>query len=298
MEVGIIMRKLEEDLVSIVIPTYKTNNSLIRAIDSVLNQTYTNIEVIVVDDNNPDSNYRKKAEEIIKQYNNVVYVQHKQNKNGSAARNTGVSHSHGKYVGFLDDDDYFLPTKIEKEILLMKKNHVDFCTCFYYRNNYLKKFLIKDDYTYEIFFCKTTPQTSSFLLTRMLYNRLNGFDEKYYRHQDYEFLLRACKIGKIGVVPEPLYVLDDNGVVNVPNGERLENIKNIFLQDFDYLIEEKNLNRKKVHARNYSLVFFAYLKSKDVKNAFRILKKYFNVYFIWYFLNRIFSSLRYKIKGK
>ena len=102
------MNKSNTPLVSVIIPTYKRPDYLDRAIDSVLNQTYNNIEIIVVDDNNPNTEGRERTEKIMRRYENnphVIYIKHEYNKNGSAARNTGFKASHGVYLAFLDDDD-------------------------------------------------------------------------------------------------------------------------------------------------------------------------------------------------
>ena len=106
-------------MVSVIIPTYKRYNMLPRAIASVLSQTYSNIQIVVVDDNNPDTEYRKKTEALMEQYaldERVKYVKHSKNANGSVARNTGIKSSDGEIVAFLDDDDFFYPEKIEKQI--------------------------------------------------------------------------------------------------------------------------------------------------------------------------------------
>ena len=81
-------------LISVVIPTYKNRGGLVSSIESVLNQTYTNFEVIVVDDNSPTSMERGTTEQIMQQFVNnpkVVYIKHEKNKNGAAARNTGIN---------------------------------------------------------------------------------------------------------------------------------------------------------------------------------------------------------------
>ena len=114
-----------QELVSVIIPTYKTNKSLKRAIDSVFAQSYKKVEVIVVDDNNCDE-YRIVAECIAEEYKNLdnfKYIQHEHNKNGSAARNTGVESSDGTYISFLDDDDYYYTDKISKEV----DSHEEMC---------------------------------------------------------------------------------------------------------------------------------------------------------------------------
>src|SRR5690625_2563800 len=97
-------------LVSVIIPTYKRPHMLARAIESVLNQTYINIEIIIVDDNSIESSYRKETIEFMRrysEYNNILYVKHKENKGGSVARNTGIAIAKGKFVTFLDDDDEY-----------------------------------------------------------------------------------------------------------------------------------------------------------------------------------------------
>ena len=94
-------------LVSVIIPTYNRPTYLRRCLESVLNQTYKNIEIFVVDDNNPETEARIETEKIMNEYvngKNVTYLKHNFNKNGSAARNTGWKHSSGKYITFLDDD--------------------------------------------------------------------------------------------------------------------------------------------------------------------------------------------------
>ncbi len=287
-------------LVSIIITTYKTNDSILKSIDSALHQSYKNIEIIVVDDNDPKSEYRIYTENLVKKYskfNNVKFIFHKKNMNGSTARNTGASAANGEYLSFLDDDDYYLENKILCEIELLKKNDLDFCSCYYYRNNKVYTFPIKNDYTEDVFFNKIVPQTSSFFLKKKCFDELKGFDVSYFRHQDYEFLLRICKKYKIGIVDKPLYVRDSNGINNVPNGHSLELLKDKFLSDFDYLINNHQLNKKKIYAKNYSIVLFSYLKEKNNKKAIEIIKKYNNIYFWGFFIKKIFMSIKYKVRG-
>ena len=112
-----------DKLVSIIIPTYKGNSFLGRAVSSALLQTYSNVEVIVVDDNNPETMERFETERVMDSFKDntkVKYIKHERNRNGSAARNTGVRFSHGEYVAFLDDDDEYMPSKIESMVSKME----------------------------------------------------------------------------------------------------------------------------------------------------------------------------------
>ena len=99
--------------VSVIIPTYNRASLLQEAIDSVLNQTYTNWEVIIVDDASEDN-----TEKVVKAISDsrVHYIRHSQNKGGADARNTGIDNSQGDYVAFLDSDDIWEPTKLETQL--------------------------------------------------------------------------------------------------------------------------------------------------------------------------------------
>ena len=112
-------------LVSVIITTYKRSEFLTRAINSVLKQTYKNFEVIIVDDNNKNDEYSKFTQTLLETYinrNEIKIIQHDENKGISAARNTGIKEANGEYIAFLDDDDEFLPKKIELQINLFKES--------------------------------------------------------------------------------------------------------------------------------------------------------------------------------
>lgn len=126
MESGIIV----EPLVSVVIPTYKRAEEVLgRAITSVLNQTYNNVEVLVVDDNLPDSDDRQRVSNMMERspFNDsrVTYIKNKQNLGGSLTRNVGIEEARGDYITFLDDDDIYLPQKIENQVRFMLNEGVD-----------------------------------------------------------------------------------------------------------------------------------------------------------------------------
>ncbi|MBY0145119.1 glycosyltransferase family 2 protein [Neobacillus niacini] len=113
------------DLVSVVIPTYARNDMLKRAIDSVLNQTYSNIEILVIDDNSNGSDHRRETEIMMSQYelnNKVRYIKNPENMGGARARNVGIKHAGGKFVAFLDDDDEYFPENIQEKLSVFKKS--------------------------------------------------------------------------------------------------------------------------------------------------------------------------------
>ncbi|MBV5339621.1 MAG: glycosyltransferase family 2 protein [Deltaproteobacteria bacterium] len=107
----------ELPLVSIIIPTYNNNPVVCQAIDCSLNQTYGNLEIIVVDDGSTDNTEQLLNE---KYKGRIIYV-HQKNRGPGSARNTGIRHSSGKYVQFLDADDLLDPDKIRIQITGLRK---------------------------------------------------------------------------------------------------------------------------------------------------------------------------------
>lgn len=112
------MGKIKTPTVSIIIPTYNRARLVGRAIQSALDQTYQDFEVIVIDDGSTDN-----TEEIVKSINDprIRYVRHSENRGGSAARNTGIKVAHGEYIAFLDSDDEWLPEKLQHQLKILRE---------------------------------------------------------------------------------------------------------------------------------------------------------------------------------
>ena len=111
------------ELVSIVITTYGRSTTLRRAIQSAISQTYRNIEIIVVDDNK-DKAIREEVIRTISSIDDsrIKLVLNAVNMGGALARNEGIKAANGRYVAFLDDDDEYLPQRIEKQVEVFEKN--------------------------------------------------------------------------------------------------------------------------------------------------------------------------------
>lgn len=194
-------------LVSVVIPSYGGGDFLKRSVDSVLKQTYKNIEVIVVDDNGVGTENQLKTAKVMEAFSecdNVKYVCHEVNKNGSAARNTGVKNSGGEYIALLDDDDIYYPEKIEKQVEAISKLPEEYglvyCGISVFRNG--KKIRDKfasqsESWLYDLLIHRIAIGSSTLLVRRSVWEALNGFDESFRRHQDYEFTARVAANYKI-----------------------------------------------------------------------------------------------------
>ncbi|MFH0264238.1 glycosyltransferase family 2 protein [Vibrio rumoiensis] len=110
-------------LVSVIIPTYGRSSKISEAIESVLLQTHREIEIIVVDDNGLGSDNQKETETSLANYiDKINYLVLKNNLGGGLARNEGIKHALGEYVTFLDDDDTYLPHKVEEQLSAFRDN--------------------------------------------------------------------------------------------------------------------------------------------------------------------------------
>lgn len=267
--------------VSVIIPTYRNATTLARAIDSVLTQKdYSSYEVIVVDDNDPGNNYRIATEDVMKQYDTnhqVKYIKHQKNRNGAAARNTGFRNSNGKLICLLDDDDIFLPTKLSVQVAFMD-THPQFGGSYTWRIDKNGKKVVYDkvgDLSKEILNLSFTPHTVTLMFRRECYEGINGFDERFKRHQDFEFLLRFFEKYKIGVVKQPLsQVMGKGDGVSRIHGKKFEELKKQFFKRFNSKIDEIDGKdpgfKKKVYGAHYAEVFASHIVNHHYLMAARI----------------------------
>lgn len=243
----------QQPLVSVIIPTYKRPDTLDRAINSVLAQTYKNIEIIVVDDNNFDSEGRVLTEAKMALFANnpqVIYIKHEKNKNGSAARNTGARASNGEFIAFLDDDDQFLPKKIESQVAKLQSLSDDwgFCYNHYYTQKGNEKLVsVKEHREGDLFLVAlkqgiSVNAGSNLLIRRTAFESINGFDESFKRNQDHEFLVRLLKKYKMAYVEEPGLIYSI-GTTNIKFN--YEEIISHYIKAFKPMIDELSDKDKK-----------------------------------------------------
>lgn len=111
-------------MITVITPTYNRADYLENAIASVMGQTHKDLELIVVDDNKPGSEARKATEAVMAKYDDprIRYIQNPQNVGGAASRNRGIEAARGEYIAFLDDDDIYLPDRLEVQYKQMVNN--------------------------------------------------------------------------------------------------------------------------------------------------------------------------------
>lgn len=266
-----------QQLVSIIIPTYKGSDKIASAVDSVLNQTYSNIEIIIVDDNGEGSENQILTQKAVKKYENnsrVKYIVHNVNKNGSAARNTGIRASSGEFLGFLDDDDIFLPEKTEKEVELFNSlsdeyglvygSFIEHMTDTYTRTLEADS---TDDFLFHFLSNEIIACSSTVMIRRSVLDTVVGWDESFRRHQDLEFFARIAHNYKVACVKDiciEKFKLDRN----MPRGKTFEEYRMHYLNKMEYIIKEFSPKQQKhIYNIHYTDIGKCYLKEKDIKSA-------------------------------
>lgn len=226
------------ELISVVIITYNRYfKDIYRSINSVLNQTYNNIEIILVDDNNPNSKCRYDIEKSIKKMKKIKYIKHDYNMGAQVARNTGIKNSFGKYIAFLDDDDEWMKDKIEQQIKPIKDDVglvysmgkivieetgdiKDYVTTKKFNSEVTFKDLLYADYI------GTTTQA---LIPKNVFNVVGDFDINQPARQDYEMWLRISKKYKCVGVSKPLFkhYIHAGEQISKNNNKAIIGLKNI-----------------------------------------------------------------------
>lgn len=234
--------------VSVIIPTYGPPTFLQDTIRSVQAQVFTDWELIIVDDNNPDTEARRKTELLVNDYvvqdDRIQYIKHERNKNGSVARNTGFAVAKGEYIALLDSDDVYMPNRLQRCYEVMRdapKNIAGVYTgCEFRRNGKVYRIysdvktgsFIKETLACRFMFCTG----SNVFVRKCVVDELHGFDPAFLRQQDYEFLVRLFEKYTLIGLPEVL-VVKNNENLNVPNIDKLIAIRNQYLDKFKYIID-------------------------------------------------------------
>jgi len=291
-------------LVSVVIPTYNRSQLILRAVRSVLEQTYTNLECIVVDDFSSDN-----TKEIIKSVKDerIIYLRHKDNQRASAARNTGIKCAKGDYVAFLDDDDLWLPTKLEKQMLLIQnlseKFGMVYCWMDYFdkNGNNIKEHhpILKGNVFKHVLESQGIGGCPTLLVRKEVFESIGEFDESLPRGNDGDFIRRVCRKYMVDFIPEVLvnvYVehgserISDNNKQGLLNAIQGQSVK---LEKFKSELKQLPIQKSNI----YSTIGFHYSQLRDWPAAVR---SYIKAFFVFPFslglYKKIYSSLLILLK--
>ena len=277
----------EKDLVSVVIPTYRRSKMLTRAIDSVLGQTYSNVECIVVNDNEVGDEHSQVLYETLKVYNDnprFRFLEQEKHINGAAARNVGIRAAKGEYIAFLDDDDYWEEEKLQLQVDWLKSHDESWGAVSCLSRRYKNEVMVRTGMPYNggsvllAVLCRRIGLgTGSVLIRREALDAAGYFDESLMRHQDLQLFAFLAAKYKIGIVKKYLYNIENRDTSNRPNIERLKEIKKAYFVAVEPAM--KNLTqrqRRYVHIMHDFECAFAYLrngyKAEGLKMAFSVCR--------------------------
>ena len=200
---------------SIIVPAYNRSQLLPRALNSIKEQTYENLEIIVVDDGSSED-----IKGVVERARDerIRYLRHESNRGVSAARNTGIRSATGHYIGFLDSDDEWLPTKVERQVAALTENaraKVSYCFTEVYSDDDGR---IIDAHTFakqgdilhyaligngvEKNWTGLCVLIIELMLSREDLLRVGLFNERYRSHEDWDFLIRLAAAYNFACVPD------------------------------------------------------------------------------------------------
>ena len=274
-----------EPLVSVIIPTYNRADYLKLALKSVMEQTYKKIEVIVTDDGSTDN-----TAEVVTSFNDtrIKYFYQKNTGLPAAARNLGLREASGEYIAFLDDDDMWLPEKLELQVGYLRehsKYHLVYSNAWIIDENgvwdglLLKSESFKEGGIFEELVKTNFIPQLTVLMKRKVFENI-GFlneDSSLIATEDYEYWLRVALHYKIGFVKEPLamYRVHSGGASQTVNGARLSQ------KALSSLLSGSSVpNKDKIVETIYGL--YCYSAIHNWKNSDKLAaKEDFKKYLIW-----------------
>ena len=286
-------------MISVIITTYKRDPSFItRAMESVLSQTYRDIEIIIVDDSPQEYDQRENVRRTVLNFGELYkdikidYIQHDKNRGACAARNTGMEKARGEYIAYLDDDDEWMPMKLEKQIQVIKPSNCALVYCGYKCQNDTTGELSERKAEYHrgmvfdrLLYSNFIDSTSIPLIRTECLKSINGFDENMESAQDYDVWLRIAEKYEIDYVPESLVIYHEHSgeqITSNPN-KKISGLERLNQKYKEYI----DSNAKLWYRRNICITPY-YSMIGEEKQAMRIWWKC-----IYKWPSNVIDSIRY-----
>ena len=295
-------------LVTCAITTHKRKPEIVeRALKSILNQTYKNIEVFVVDDSPSDWEGRNSVKSMVESYSsqNVTYIPHDKCMGACVARNTALENAKGEYIGYLDDDDEWCSDKIEKQLEGFINENIAFVYCDHkivYDDTDRVENIASEKYSGNVFdklILGNFVGSTSFPLIKTEYLRkIGGFDPLMPAAQDMDVWLRLAKEYEVNYTEHSLVVYHVHSGEQITKNplKKIDGLQRIMEKHKDYL----KSNKKAAWMRNMKMIP-SYVDSKQVVRAFYIwLKTSFkcplrikgNIYYLYLIFVKVIVNIR------
>ena len=293
-----------QPLVSVIIPTHNHAQFLSEAIESVLAQSYLNIELIVVNDGSADH-----TKEVVKRYGSKLIYIYQRNRGLSAARNTGIKASRGGFLAFLDADDIWLPSKIEDQMkAIVNLKSVGLITCGNYQINEeggIKSQIVREkhpnkaDLTKNLLFKNFVSGGSNALVRRECFEKVGLFDEKLRSAEDWDMWFRINKYYEIKCVNKPLVKVRvvSNSMCSPLNVEKMLYNELLVLNRVfsDEQFKRKALAKRKAYGQRYFCAAWACKESREISKFKKYLFQSFLLYPFAFFRKSYLALVLYAI---
>lgn len=309
-------------LVSVIITTYNRKDQLSLTLDSILKQTYKNIEIIIIDDYSTDGTKDLIESKLLKLDNRIKYIRCEKNSGLATARNKGILNSNGEYFTFCDDDDLWMPNFIEEFVNVASMYDSEWCFCCSgkYKNFLGTEIYSKFEYEGELKdLIKEgfTPPVASQFYNLSSIKKINGYSTYVKTGVDHDLWIRLAKAGvKIKYIPKILSVPNANfsqSRMTTNYHQRVNGIKNTLLiwkndlteiygNEFYLKFCDAYLLREKLKFLNTFLkdlnIVMVYKIKKDIPffSFFKILIFSFTKKLLKILIPEIFISKKKKIK--
>jgi len=240
------------ELISVIVPVYNVEKYLSRCLDSIINQTYKNLDIILIDDGSTD-----KSALICQEYKNIdkrIKVIHQENRGLSGARNTGIDNAEGDYYVFIDSDDEILPEMIETLYAISKETNADISICHMHyvkeneeikRNNKCQPIILVDENKFNLIYTNWMLAVVQWnkLFKKEIFNDLR-FPEGMY-HEDEFIIHHEFALAKIvAYTNEKLYIYyqHDESIVRTPSAKKKYHVMLAYKDRLDYCENNNLLN--------------------------------------------------------
>lgn len=282
-----------EPLVTAIITTYRRDKSIVsRAINSVLMQTYKNIELIVVDDNGFDSEYHTMVSDVVNSYGSdkIRFIANENNSGVQISRNRGIENAKGEYLALLDDDDEWLPNKIEEQVQVYR-NDVKSLGIVY---SWFYLITIDDNERESKSIIETPSYKSNEVVTQLLrgnfigsnsfpllktsyVKEVGGYDINLPSSQDLDLWIRLSQVSEIYCIDKPLSKYYEHVGNRISNNyqKKIEGMY-IFYNKYKDLIDKDPQSYIYIH----TLIASSMVKEGEYRSAREILRRLYRDYSI------------------
>lgn len=259
---------VKEINISVVIPAFNRGQTIFKCLESVINQTYSAMEILVVDDGSTDN-----TRDIVSNFpSDKVFLLRQHHKGAQAARNKGIISAKGEYIAFLDSDDEWMPQMLEESVRCLLENGYG---CVVYSDCYVQKETRKvlwelpdcEGDSYEFLLKKPGP-TISFLVRKKLLLEIGLLDERVAAYQEWDTAIRLAQKANFIHIHEPLYIY------NLHEGETISKNSRKDVSGYGYVVDKHRKSIIDVCGYEVLLEHYRLLIKKCIQNKDKRLYMY------------------------